>query len=41
MGITQSKAEDSAPPAMPNFVQGSSPVMQAAIEELKETVRGA
>lgn len=35
MGITSSKA-DSAPPPMPNFTKGSSPVVEQALKDLKE-----
>lgn len=35
MGITSSKA-DTAPPPMPNFSKGTSPVVQQALKDLKE-----
>lgn len=38
MGVVYSKA-DTAPPPMPNFVGGASPVVTAAIADLKADVR--
>jgi hypothetical protein len=35
MGVTYSKA-DTAPPPMPNFAKGTSPVVQQALKDLKE-----
>lgn len=35
MGVTYSKA-DTAPPPMPNFTKGTSPVVQQALKDLKE-----
>ena len=43
MGLTHSKADagGTAAPPMPNFLAASSPVVKAAIEEIKARGRGA